>query len=369
MKLISRIITLLRRLFGHSPGPTVATAAPLPGLPTGHRLVTGPPASGKSSLMEADARAAMEVKGLRLIVITATERMAARLTALPSFDPARHFIGSPRALCCRLIPPGRLSTDEELTAPALEALSEGATRMTPAAMVLIDDAHNLSPTFIRLVDRLTDPLTHSTTYFTDPSQAIFGFAGAGAETLRLLRNRAGSRVITLRHPRREVAPGAARVAARDADEAIARAAEIAASLIAPEATVALLTRTNAEARSAALLLAMRGTPHLLLTARLVAADSPLPPGERQPWRHYALRHSDLHELLPGGVTIATVHTARDRVASHVIVLDTPPPVDSRRADDSRRIATAIARATRSATIVSIGNAGVIHDGNRLPIAP
>lgn len=358
MKFLSRIRNIIARLAGRLTPcrrRRIARSGPPAGLVPGYRVVSGGAATGKSSMMEAEARAAMDIPGLRMIVITTSERTARRLTALPSFSPERHFIGSARALCCRLIPPGQLSPAEELIAPALDCLDSGRSSFLPAAMVLIDDAQNLSPAMIRLVDRLTDSSIHSTTYFLDPAHGIFGFAGAGPETLSLIRSRAGRRIIRLSSRRRPVAPGAARLTAPDARAAVTLAADRAASLIGPGITVALLTRTNAEARDAAIILSTRGIPHLLLTSRLIAADSPAAAIGAEPWRHYALRQSDLHELMTGGVTIATVHTARDREASHVVILDTlPHPSDAaRRAEDTRRISLAISRGCLSATVITI----------------
>lgn len=347
VRLVGRLASGRRSRFAKPAVPT--------GPEPGYRIISGGAATGKSSMMEAEARAAMETPGLRMIVITSSERAARRLTALPSFSPGRHFIGSARALCCRLIPPGELTTAEDLTAPALESLDSGRSSFVPAAMVLIDDAQNLSPSMIRLVDRLTDSAIHSTTYFLDAAHGIFGFAGAGPETLSLVRSRAGLRIVRLSHPRRTVAQGAGRLTAPDIEAAVNIAVDRAISLIGPDTTVALLTRTNAEARDAAIILSTRGIPHLLLTSRLIAADSPAPAYGQEPWRHFALRQSDLHELMDGGVTIVTVHTARDREADHVIVLDTlPTPSDAaRRAEDTRRISMAISRGRLSATVIAI----------------
>ncbi|MCM1028278.1 MAG: hypothetical protein NC342_04730 [Pseudoflavonifractor sp.] len=358
MKRLVNFFARLARRLRLRLSPRRAQAAPLArdASPAGYRIVAGRAATGKTSMMRAEAIAAMLRPGTRLLVITSSEHAATHLLLHEAYDPEYHFIGSYRALACRILGCHRLTTSEEVTAPALDRLDAGAGPRVPFTTILVDDAQNLSPSMIRVIDRLSDPDHHSTTYYIDQGQAIFSFLGATVETLSLLRNRAGRHVVNLRSVRRPIVMTTERLAARNVAEAVAMAANKAAELIAPGMTVALLTRTNAEARQASLLIAQMGTPLLLLTSHLIAADSAIPSACEEPWRHYAMRQADLHELLTAGVTIATVHTARDREADHVVVLDTliPHPTTDTY-EERRRLSTAISRARLSATLVSITN--------------
>lgn len=326
-----------------------------------YRIVTGPAAMGKSTMMRVHAAEEMSRPGRRVMAVTASELAARQLTELPEYDPGRHFAGTARALCCSLLSPENLTTKEDILGRALTALDRHPDARTPYSVVLVDDAQNLSPSMIRLIDRITEPTGHDTTYFIDPGQAIFAFAGATTETLALLRARAGHRVMRLRERRRPIGTRTEPLTAEDAEEAVALATDLAAELFETHGgSVGLLTRTNAEALDAATRLSRRGVHHLLLTARLIAEDDPEGSPMTEPWRHWAIREADLSPTLAEGITIATAHTARDREMDRVVVLDTAlPAVDGRSGlaslnpEEERRLATAASRARLTATIVTV----------------
>lgn len=281
--------------------------------------------------------------GRRLLVVTSSERIARELRNSPGYDPQRHLIASVRGLCLRVIPPDALpslAAEEDITGRALTAaLSSELRGIFPT--VLVDEAHNIPPDIIRLIDTLTDTDVASTTYTLDPAQGIFDFAGAGVPTIAFIRSRAGARTIRLSKRFRPIAPVGLPV---ESPDIVATAVERAAALLSPDCEVGILTRTNAEASAVAQLLSRRGLPHRLLTSRLLATAQPLPPGV-EPWQHYATREADLCPAIPGHILVATTHTARDRMLDHVIFLDTAPY--------PRLSAVALSRARLSAVIVKL----------------
>lgn len=344
------ILDLFRRIGGRQ---RRAAAPPAPS-PLGEgscRIVSGPAATGKSTMMRAQAAEEMAMQGSRVMAITSSELAATKLTALAVYRPGRHFAGTARALCCMITGREGWSADEDILGRALTALERRGDRLPRFNTILVDDAQNLSPSMIRLIDSLAAPDRCATTYFIDPGQAIFSFTGATADTLALLRARAGHRVVRLRERRRPVGHIAGTLTAADSDEAAALAATMAAEILNREGgSVGIITRTNAEAAKAAAELSRLGVHHLLLTARLVAADGEEPEASDEPWRYWAVRDADRRTTLSIGITIATAHTARDREMDRVVVLDTAP---ERTPEEQRRLTTAITRSRLSATIVTL----------------
>ncbi|MCI9042880.1 MAG: AAA family ATPase [Muribaculaceae bacterium] len=366
--IISHIKKLLRRLVS---GVRAKCLPPPPAHPSGgisspcaettvsYRMVTGGAGTGKSLLLKAEAAAIAKNPRRRLLVITTSEREATAIMASNIGCAGKHscFVGSARALICSLLPVHLLCADEELLPLLLDHLASVPTPDLPLYTdILIDDTQNLSPTLLRLLDRLAHPDGCRVVYFADPAQAIFGFAGAGSDTLALLRARSGTRVARLRLRHRPAPVVAEPIVTSESNHVVELAVDAATEALKNGGSVALLTRTNAEVAEAAAILSSRDIAHTVLSARLVAVDSPVPPHDRERWRHYALRQADLTATLPDGVTVGTVHTFRDRTANHVIALDTAPFTlrgTSAKAEDRRRIATAIARATSTAQLVKL----------------
>lgn len=338
-----KVISLLRRLTGRA----IPAATPAPPR-QGYRSVTGGSAATLAAMLAAEANEAMARPG-RVLVVTSTEREAASImSSATAYTPLRHLVVSPRGLCCSLIPTDRLSLDEDIAGEALNALDASGTA-TSYGTVIVSEAQNLSPALIEIIDRLTDRVHHSTTYFFAPRRAIFSFAGASTSTLALLRARAGRRTVSV--TRREPSAMMLKpVTAPDTDSAVALAVESAVRLTSNGDSAMILTRTNAEGRRASELLARKGIAHRLLTAQIVAGDDLSQKSE--PWRRYAIREADLapdEQLM-----VATVHTARDRSTAHAIVLDTAVrrPTDNP-ADENNRLATGCSIATATATIIRL----------------
>lgn len=196
---------------------------------------------------------------------------------------------------------------------------------------------------IRLIERLAVP-NATITYYIDPAQAIFSFAGATGDTLALIRAYAGPNVMRLRLRHRPVPvinPEIVEVTPEDiADKAVGFAWQ----LLKDGDSVAILTRTNAEAELTVAKLEEAEIPHVRLSARLLSASSPR-------------RESDMIEVTRDKVTVSTVHTFRDRTALHTIVYDTAlrRPTDDLAAE-RRRVATGCCRAIRSATVIRLADA-------------
>lgn len=318
-----------------------------------YRAVTGPAGSGKTTAMIAEAEEAMKC-GLRVMAIVSSEHVAKRLTSLPCYDPSRHFAGTPRALCCRLIPDRLLVADEDIIGIALGHIDDASNKALSFSRIFVDEAQNVSPTLIRLIDRLTDTDGHATTYFLDPAQAIFSFAGATSDTIALIRARVGNRLVRLQLRHRPAPVILPLSVAADRDEAVTMAVDTAIRLSSRGESCAILTRTNSEAAQAYRLLEQRGITPVLLSARLLAADNPEPDSDMQRWRYYAMRRADITDTPRQGITVATAHTARDREFHHVVVLATAVmrPTDDMAAEH-RRLSTARNRASRSAVTIEI----------------
>lgn len=347
--LIRQLLRLLSpRRRATEPEPSAVT----PRREGGCRIVAGAAATGKTAMMRAQAAEEMGRPGSRVMAITASELAASPLTSLPAYQPGCHFAGTARALCCMIIGAGECSADEDILGRALTAFESRGDILPRFDTILVDDAQNLSPSMIRLIGALAHPDGCAVTYFIDPGQAIFSFAGATADTLALLRAQAGHRIARLNERRRPVGHIAATLTAPDSDGAARLAAATAAEILGREGgSVGIITRTNAEAAGAAAALSERGVGHLLLTARLTAADAEDDASSAEPWRRWAVREADLRPTPSAGITIATAHTARDREMDHVVVLAT---ASERTPEEERRLATAISRSRLSATLVTLG---------------
>ena len=321
------------------------------------RIVTGPAGTGKTAILRTEAIAVMNTDpSARILILTSSEREATSIiSSLPGYDQSRHFIGSIRALLCSLLPPSELTDSEDLVGTLLNYLDSLNSNPLPSfTHIFVDEAQNLTPAMLRIIQRLALDSRHSITCFADPAQAIFGFAGATSETLSLLRAKAGNRIVRLKIRRRPMPVIQHELIASDSLEAVELAVRRATALLRPGETTAILTRTNNEAADADLLLNEQGIDHSLLSARLVASDNPDPSAGTPLWRHYALRFADCTPTCTGGITVSTVHTFRDRTADHVIVLDTAlkHPADDPSAE-RRRLHTGLCRATKTAVVIKI----------------
>lgn len=322
----------------------------------GYRAVTGPAGSGKSTILRSEAAAVMAGPRRRMLVLTSSERIALAMTSLPGYDPALHLITTPRGLCCSLVAPGLLSTDEEMTGHALNSLDNLSPDRQPAFdTVLVDEAQNLSPAMIRMICRLAPGDSASVTYFLDPAQAIFAFAGATADTLALIRAQTGARVSRLRMRHRPMPVIRPAVECDTPGAALQAAIDLARQLRRPGETAAILTRTNREIELLGSMLDETGEPYTALSSRLVAADTPRPVTTGPEWRHYTLRHADITPTRPDGITLSTVHTFRDRTAHHIVALcQSPLPANPRDpGGEQRRMTTARSRALLTATVVTV----------------
>lgn len=280
--------------------------------------------------------------------------MAADITGFPCYDAQRHFIGTPRALCCALIPRHLLSDSEDIIGLALNTLDSRWRPLPLFSKVLIDEAQNLSPAMIRLIDRITDPDKNSTTYFINPGEAIFAFAGATSDTIALIRARCGNRIMRLSLRHRPSPVMLQPISASYSADAILKAAEEAKKMSAPEVTMAILTRTNAEAAEVMEALQRKGIQAVLISARLIASDNPKVPKHISPFRHYSLRQSDTVNVSPGTVAVGTVHICRDRTFDHVILLATAGSTSEViTPEEQRRLSTGRNRALRSSLTVTL----------------
>lgn len=322
----------------------------------GHRLVTGPAGTGKSTILRNEAAAIMKEESGRLLVVTSSERVARSLRSLPGCDDEKHLIATARGLCLYLLGPDHCRAEEDLTGHLLNRLSDSAAPPLPGfPHILVDEAQNLSPALIRVIEMLAAPGS-LVSYFADPAQAIFGFAGATSDTLSLLRALCGSNILRLSIRHRPLPVIKPEIVADTSEQVIAKAVDVASGLLKSDETVAILTRTNVEATSAIALLEDKGMTCCRLSAILLASTHPDPEIGVPLWRHYATRQADLEAEHPGVIIVSTVHTFRDRTAEHVIVLDTAirRPTDDRVAE-RRRISTGLSRATRSATVIRLAD--------------
>lgn len=321
----------------------------------GHRLVTGPAGTGKSTILRNEAAAIMKEESGRLLVVTSSERVARSLRSLPGCDDEKHLIATARGLCLYLLGPDHCRAEEDLTGHLLNRLSDSAAPPLPGfPHILVDEAQNLSPALIRVIEMLAAPGS-LVSYFADPAQAIFGFAGATSDTLSLLRALCGSNILRLSIRHRPLPVIKPEIVADTSEQVIETAVSLACDLGGVDGSVAILTRTNAEADSVVSLLEESGIKCCRLSAALIASIKPMPEEGIPGWQHYATRQVDI-AVIDAPVIVSTVHTFRDRSADHVVVFDTSlrRPSDDPVAE-RRRIATGISRALRSATVIRLAD--------------
>lgn len=333
-----------------------ADAQPTDRRRVGHRLVTGPSGSGKSTIIHNEAAAILKCQQTRVLVVTSSEYAARDLRSIPGYEDGDHLVTTARGLCLYLLGSSLCSVEEDLTGHLLNRLSAPDAPPLPAfTHILVDEAHNLSPALIRVIERLAAPGT-SVSYFVDPAQAIFGFAGATSDSLSLLRALVGQNILRLTMRHRPLPVIRPEIVAHSMDHAIMKSIEVARHLLADGGAVAILTRTNAEASTIISLLDEMGVKSSRLSSALIAQEAPLPERDTPKWLHYSLRQADLKAVGEGMITVSTVHTFRDRTADHTVVLDTAlrRPTDDL-AEERRRISVGMSRATRSATIVRLAD--------------